>query len=367
MPQYSPFDPEEIRRRQMLGIDPMSDDSDEDEQSLNGSGLAMSPSTLPIQSAPLSPAQQKYKSLIDQAPQPENYQPSKWRKFGAAVAGGLAGLKDAKTGYNVGRTIASQPYEEARAGWQDKVKQSALDVGIDKEAASQDIARRRAGAFEVNSQARMKTAEATEAWRRTQEGNLPWHPKTKDEAFEFEKLKHSPARPGTVEQERQWMKEDPQGFAKYQGLKHAAQKTPEQEQQLIEYRAKMTAKYRRPTQPRVVLPAPPKQQADAEHLAAQQLIREDPKYTHFYINDGKSKPRFLSDSELPSVAKELPGIKGNTGIFSGVTQEQEGLAREMYHQFQSKVKQRAQAILGSRSGGQDDWDIQQEDNEEEDQ
>ena len=62
-----------------------------------------------------TPGLDRYRALVSNVPKMEDYQPSKWRRAGAMIAGGLAGFGpgNAERGYNIGQKIVNQPYENA--------------------------------------------------------------------------------------------------------------------------------------------------------------------------------------------------------------------------------------------------------------
>src|SRR6266702_2596256 len=117
--QYDPYDPDEIRRRQLLassqdsaGPPQLSNIMQPDEEDfapqqpneqyspggVSSQGKAANVSTL-------TPAQQRFKDTLSQMPQKADYQPSRWRRFGAAVAGGAAGLRDPAQGVKIAQGI----------------------------------------------------------------------------------------------------------------------------------------------------------------------------------------------------------------------------------------------------------------------
>lgn len=166
----SPYDPDEIRRRQLLaasmdsppptatGEAPditaqvMGDDEGDAETSGAYAGVGAG------KPGQLSPAQQKYRQTVESMPLQENYAPSKWRRFGAAVAGGLAGMKDAGQGIKTAQGILEAPHQEAQQDWASRVNREALSMGLDEKVAAQDIARQRANSYAMSAQARANLA-----------------------------------------------------------------------------------------------------------------------------------------------------------------------------------------------------------------
>lgn len=384
--QYDPeFDPEELRRRRMLNS-AMADDpgdaetgleDDQPEVSLSGRSTAMSAPTLPIRnSGGLTPAQQNYRGTLETVPDRANFQPSKKRRVLAAIAGGFAGIKDPRAGASISESIVDQPYNHAMEDWTNHQKAGALDVGIDKDVNAQQVARDRAAAYSTSATARQALADSAGKLRDAQIKNLPWNPHTEEESTRQDQRRHPKAAParGAVDQEREWMQADPAGFQKYMQMKHTA-RTVEEQNQVEAFKQSAIAKNRRPLQPRnPIAPAPPAQQQQAEHMAAQQLVRENPEFAPFYkgpqsqrTNSGGNvniPGRFLDISEIESAnpKKSLLGF----GSVSDQDASQASLARELHRQFQAKVKERTARILGSKApnGGGDDWEVSEEEEQQ---
>jgi hypothetical protein len=65
-----------------------------------------------------SPAESRYEKFLASQPKESDYSPSKKRRFGAALAGGLAGLSgDARTAMKVSSDIVDRPYRDALNDW----------------------------------------------------------------------------------------------------------------------------------------------------------------------------------------------------------------------------------------------------------
>lgn len=126
---------------QPLYVDPKSTPI----QALNFDQLPLkdtSPTIEPnIPSIPKVPKEQstadRLKGLLSAPPLQSDFKPSKLRKFGAAVAGGLTGAAyGPRTGMEVASNIADQPYREQYQDWLTKTgaleKQSQLDISKSK-------------------------------------------------------------------------------------------------------------------------------------------------------------------------------------------------------------------------------------------
>jgi hypothetical protein len=68
------------------------------------------------------PALQRYIDYSNQMPNREDYEPNKWGKFVAALAGGAAGYKNPAAGIKIASDIRDDPYNEASADYQAKLK-----------------------------------------------------------------------------------------------------------------------------------------------------------------------------------------------------------------------------------------------------
>jgi hypothetical protein len=373
---YDPYDPEERRRREALSGAGMNDveydggasnvlndgpdeepDNDPDDQSALGA---------PVQAGSVvSPSVDRYRQTLANMPSRADYEPSKLRRFGAALAGGLAGMRDAKTGVEVATNIRDQRYNSAQQDWAGNVNRSALEMGLDKQVAAEDIARRRAGAMERNASARERAASATEAWRRSQEANQPWHPKTMDEAIKFEGSKHPAAKLTPFEQ---YMK-DPEGYKKYLADVQAGKTQPltfEQRKQLQDNAtagrlkvvgAQIAGRERLQKAPKPIM-ASPLDQSRAEQIALEQVARTNPEYSQFIIKGDKG-------SQRPARADEL-GEKHWYG-----NSEASETTKLTHRKFLMDLERAKRRVLGTTkvvgNAPEDDedntWDIQEEDDQ----
>src|SRR6266571_4600265 len=119
--EFDPFDPEEIRRRQMLSIAGQSEDDagmsaimGPDEEELPASQTESSIPTVGVnRSAPMTEAQRHYQQTLGQMPNQADYRPSRGRTVLNAIAGGLAGAAGGPTvGYGIGHSLATGPYNQ---------------------------------------------------------------------------------------------------------------------------------------------------------------------------------------------------------------------------------------------------------------
>lgn len=100
------------------------------------------------------PALKQYQDYLTKAPVREQYQPSKLRRIGAAIAGGLTGLSDPRAGIAVARQTVDAPYRDAVEDWQ--MKGAGLRAAADIEA-QRDA--KRQGYFKAIMDWNEKTAE----------------------------------------------------------------------------------------------------------------------------------------------------------------------------------------------------------------
>lgn len=80
------------------------------------------------------PATQRYQQHLRQAPDMQDYAPSKWRRFGAIMSGIGAGLSGGN-GYDTARNIVLDPYKTAYENWMGR-GQGAKEAATLEEAAA---------------------------------------------------------------------------------------------------------------------------------------------------------------------------------------------------------------------------------------
>jgi hypothetical protein len=360
--QYDPYDPEELKRRQLLA--PPEDDlpgaaqvmePDDTEEEVPASGTQSMTSTVPQ----LSPGQAKYRQALESMPKSTDFKPSKKRRFLAALAGGLTGIRDPRAGIEVAHSLVSSPFESALGNWKRSVQSAAGEAGIDKEVAAEEVARRRAGAAEVSAQARQRAADATERFRQYQQTHMPWQPTTKEDALEMEGAKH-PTKPptfGGFPTLRDYTTAHPvRPFVNPMDVESQRHRNRMEESSAHDARVSAMRK----SIQRQGGTATPEQVNQAEHLAAQQLLRTNPEYTDFYDPGGGKRAARIKSAEEVSSAGGVFGIGGKS-------ETQRSLIREKYRQFLSDLEKKKKQILGtskSPAGEEDEWDLQQDDEED---
>lgn len=364
---FNYFDQDELRRQRMLGdMGPTIESGFRgypDDQEPAGAALALAPdeqdgpeenedsntdtATGPTRTsqAQLSPAQLAFQKAMGQMPNPQDYKPSRGRRVMAAIAGGLAGMRDPTMGYNIGHAIASSPYQAAQTQWQQSLAPLEANMKLENESEKQAVARDRAGSYARSATAREKAAAATEAWRRSQEA----HQLTFDQQVQLRKAGLAPQRP-TPFQEYQG---NPEGYGKFQAGQHPLNPntlTFEQRQALQESGAAAVARHRRPLQGRAPHISTPAQQITAEKAAVSQILRINPDAKSFINGDGSVKS--IDDIMKPG------GFMG----FGGANPSELSIRRDQYQKFLSQLEQRKRSILGQQAS--QDWSIQQDDEED---
>lgn len=318
-PTYDPYDPEEIRRRQILAMqDPsLAPQNIDDKYAMQDHVMApdegdyeptsevASPSPSPVK---LTDAQQKYREVLGQMPEKEAYKPSKWRRFGAALAGGLTGMKDPGLGVKVAQSTLEAPYNSAQQSWASRVNQQALDMGLDKEISAQDIARQRALAYSESAHARTSVAQNVAAHNKWQEG-LPrkWEPTTEQQTQDLLKIQHPAPAPPKPTAFEEYMN-DPKGYQKYLKDVNAGKVQPLTYQERLQLQnahdANVAARMRENRKEGKPVMANPQDQARAESLALQQVLRAPahPEYNNFFDPGDPVKnipPRIKRANEIP--------------------------------------------------------------------
>lgn len=354
---YDPFDPEEIRRRQAMNQPTIEDgimapdmgDQEEDQQA-----AAETPSKPANAALTLSPAQQRYRDVLNQTPQMTQYAPSRGRRIAAMVLGGLAGIRDPKAGYEMASDIVSSPYQRALTDWMNQSKSLAAQAGIEKEAANEEIARRRAAAYETSAGARQAMANRS--------------------AQHYQFLEEHQVNPLDLEAARHKAKMEEIGLTNAGALDRANAgnkfKVDPIEIERIRHQNRMSeigahesaankrASMHNADRGKMISP---NMQAQAEQLAIQQLTRENPAFANFVVSTtGPSGSVYHSIKS----ADQLP----KSHLWNNID---EGLQRDQYADFLSKLKKRKANILSTRStqSGEesepgDDWDLEEQDEDE---
>lgn len=353
---YDPYDPEEIRRRQLFDME--TDAADQvvmapDEEELPASQTEQSvPTVGNNRTVPeMTGAQRQYSQTMSQMPTPDQYQPSKKRTVLNAILGGLAGASGgAKVGYEVGSKLRTAPYDTAMSSWQQAMGRGEAGVKLDNTIQAQDINRQRATNYGVNAQARAKTATANEEYKRKLGDNLPWVAKTKEDALDFAHAKQRPAAPVRPTAFDQY-KDDPEAYGKFQQGQHPLNPNAETPAERLAWRNRQEAGRNQRNANNIAArpqpaPAIPAQQQGAENMAVQQLLRTNPEFAEFVVpGDGKKVlARVKTADEIPKAGGGLLGM-------GGISPQQEILAREKYRQFLTHLDKKKKEILGSKGGG----------------
>ncbi len=363
MQDFNPYDPEEMRRRQMLAMDTEGDASDAsvmapDEEELPASQTEQSVPTVgtnrSVSPAEMTAAQRHYSQTMSQMPTPDQFVNSRGRRALNAIAGGLAGASGGPVvGLNVGHTLAAAPYRQALGNWQQAMDREREGMKLEGTVQAQDIARQRAANYGVNAAARMKSAEATKTWREYQQAHMP---KGAFESFqenpeaykEFQKGQHpgTTPRPSPFEQFQQ----NPEQYKDFQQGQHPLNPNAETPTERAAWRNRQEAgRNARNAAQIAARPAPiaiPNQQRDAENLALQHLLRTEPGASSFIIPGDPNKKipaRIMTADELQQSSKGMPPAQAS-------------LARDKYRQFLEKVDKKKKEILGSKSGTGSDWE-----------
>ena len=325
---YAPDLDEEERRRRSWMVDPAPEvtPASSTNSMVPTSSDMFAKAADPVKSAPLapaaqqpaqpqvptlSPAQQKYKDVLGQTPQLQDYKPSGWRRFGAALAGGLAGLRDPRMGVEIAEGINRSPYNTALESWQRSVEAGGKEAGIESQAIQQDVARRTAAAQERSAGARERTSAATEAWRRAQTSNIETPEQRRAREESTAKISHpgtfeNPAYVGGYVTAKQAEEAARKGtLVDVEKLRQFGQQSQERLQQTgrMQVQGAMTGrelasiaakgrvdkdienlKASLATAPG----AKPEQVAQAEDLAIQKVIQMNPQYAKFYNTSGRT-------------------------------------------------------------------------------
>jgi len=366
MADFEEDDEKERRMRALLAPDISSVMGEDPEEEGEG--------TVKPTNAKLTPAQQHYSEIIGQPPQAQDYKPSGWRRFAAALAGGLTGARDPRLGIEVAGDIANAPFHRALTNWQRAVEGAKTQMGIETEAAKQSVAQSRAESYARSATAREEAAQATEAWQRYRETHQPPSDyqlfKMDPEGFrQFEGIKHpqSTHELTGVAAERQWMEQDPEGFARYQTLKKKPEKTTEEEKEMIEFRARMEAKYRRPPQPQRPIKHTVQDEQRAEDQALEQLLRTNPEYQIFterlrqkgdsvFKNTGAMVPKNLGTVLNSVTIGSNQELRESSMFGPAISDTTRSLVRDHYKNFLSDLDKKKQVILAN-TAGQEEWTI----------
>lgn len=360
-PEYTNwFDPEERKRRMLLAPSVSPEEVPDQQAEVPASNTASMTPTL-------SPAQARYKAALDNVPNSGDYKPSKMRRLAAAISGGFAGASGGPlAGMHAAQSLIDAPYQAAVEKWQGNVGAAAGQAGIEEKAMAEEVARRRAAAYEQSANARTRAAAATEQrvnWQMSQPQK--WQPTTKEDAFAFEEAQHPKPAPTWTDPNyvEGYIKGHPQRAVTDQmALERLRQSGQAAHDARVASLRRELAKNRS-----IGVPASARQQGEADSLAAERLARTNSDYAAFVVPGDPTK-------RIPTRPKrmdELPTAGGGFLGMGGISESQVSLTREKYRQFLSELAKEREAILGSKNpqGQQDEddeFDIQQlmEDDEE---
>jgi hypothetical protein len=365
---YMDLSEEERRRRESLG--PTRSEQEDSVTPVNTNA-----STPTVQVA-LSPSQSKYQAELNRMPNQGDYKPSKWRRFGAALAGGLAGLRNPSAGADIAQDIIDAPYANAVDQWHRSLTARAQEMGIEDKAMQQDIARRRAGIYE--QQVANSGLSAQASFQRAM---------TDAEYKNFQMSQPRKYVPTTQDQYRaDWQATEGQklfgGFGSEEAYLRAHPKTDQAALQRMRSEARMAEiKYqegqrnRRASernkllgQGRPVNPASPRDQIMAKNMAAEDVIRRFPQYADFYQRDPDNR---LGMGRVKA-PHEISGMEEKSGTlgFGRVGSQEAALRRAEYAEFLSEMSKVERNILGRRSPegldpNEDEFDDEELNDEEE--
>jgi hypothetical protein len=329
------FPIDEMRRRQMLsGI--YNDDAAEGQ---------VKPDNSQAVSGQMTPAESKYQQVMGAAPNPQNYKPSVLRRIGAALAGAGAGWRNPEQGVQVANQINNQSYQRALNAWQQQAQQAQSGLKLDESVQNRQNAQARAAAAQTSADARMKAAQADEAWRQSQQQNQPWHPSTMDEAIQFEQSKQRPEKPSDFEQ----FQKDPDAYSSFLKAKEGDKETEADREKLAGMREtaenqregmrqageNSRSQARLASEQKAAKTISPEQQDVADDLAVQQALRVRPEYSGFVKNG-----RVIGVGELPQ-----------PHWYNSTSAAQSSLARTQYQAFLAEIQRQKKVIMGQDPNG----------------
>lgn len=154
-----------------------------------------SPAMTINQPTQIRPAQAAYQEALKQpAPSMADYHPSLKRRIFGGLLGGIAGLHDPKTGYEVGRGITMGPFDRQMSDYQRQLAQKKeafeTEMGAGKESALEAELTERRGAEHAR-------AGAEEARRKVEEFKIS--PEGLEHELELAGIRHPGARAGKRE------------------------------------------------------------------------------------------------------------------------------------------------------------------------
>ena len=319
--------------------------------------------TPPTTAVTLSPAQQKYQQTLEQLPKQTDYQPSKWRRVAAAIAGGLAGAHPGggAQGAQVAQGILDQPFTRALGGWQRETEAAGKEAGVEQEAMKAATAARRAGAYE-------RMAGAKEAGQQRQAEHYQWQemqpqgfkPTTYEEAVGLAKAKLRPGFEDPTYTAGYQQAHPPRNYAEEARVRQVNAMDLQKEKEAaalkrtnIRANAIRDVAQMRINQGKSISP---KLQGEADKLAVDRVLRKNPEYAQFYEQPGwgmvgtravKSEGRIKDLSELPQLDPS-----------------KDSLRRELYNQFQSDLGKESRSILKIGAGGRPYGGGDEEDDDE---
>ena len=302
----------------------------------------------------LSPAQQQYKEALGTLPQQADYKPSKWRRFGAALAGGLAGIRDPRMGVEIAEGIVSDPYRSAMGSWERAVGVKGKQAGIEAEAITQDINRRKAMADETTAQARVRQAAETERANRARLiAETGW--RAAEDATKRAGYGSQEKIAGMNITGRQQVADTMANASMYGtdwnylgrigaaniGAGSAANVAnihgaTDRDVARIRAQSDMDVASLKGRLERQGTPATPEQQDEAEGLAVEEVMKTHPEWQQFYTprEQGKSHAKAKSMYDLGlTLSADLPS----------------SLQREQYNKFLEQVRAAKSNILGSKN------------------
>lgn len=350
MAQEYDYDPYEERRRRLLPIGWTYGETETElpEEEEPWGGEEEPAEGADVEKRLPSMAEERYRNLLRNAPTPEQYKPSKLRRVLAGIAAGATTYNEgSQRGLQAGMDIRNRPYQRAAMDYMAQLGPAEKEFQLQKTLEAEDVARRRVGAYERSAAAREASARATEAWRRRQEENLPWVPRTEEEAIRLKAAGQRPATPPKKTEFELFM-ENPKQYTDYWNARNTGKgsnrRPLDEEMKLIEFRERQKARFRKPDQPKTETPRPvsPSQQVTAEDLALMHVLRQNPEYEDFTKEvDGPAGRKVLK----PKMQGELSKI----GLFDRRV-DPRVLAK--YNAFLGAIDEQKRRIIGTKTGGE---------------
>jgi hypothetical protein len=321
--------------------------------------------------AVIGPAQQKYVDLLGKQPKQSDYQPSKWRRVGAAIAGGLSGLRDPRLGVQVAQNIVGAPYQQAQSQWQNAMGGAQAAMGLEqqnqKATSANAIAQQRATAYTQSAQARTKIADATQVYRNFQQSQEQdkWAHQQQQDAIhnkllqdEFDLKAKTPPKPVAWQPTTQ-----DQYVAVHPHTDPLAVESQRHQNRLGEQTNAASLRAHAVAKADKV----PKmdEQAKAEQMGIQDLMRTNPEYAQFVGQDPKTGAHFVKGLDEVTRGVKWYDVVGAAKQLASGGPPDPTVTRLKYQQFLTDLHKKKQENLGSQSGGV--WKIEPQEDEEEDQ